>query len=100
MTTISHLNMIVQQGGMIREIPSDKHQPHDPTKMAISQMLHEKNKVQQTTVQESEETEKARLNEREAAKKQMQNKQEKKKHPEEKKERSPDEPKRLLDTVA
>jgi len=99
MTTISDVNIVVQQGNSAREAQNVRTQPLDPNQMTVAQQ-QEKESEQRTTVSESDESDRiapdqekeGRREERQGAKKKAPEKSEA--------EKDPDAPGRLLDTIA
>jgi hypothetical protein len=104
MTTISNINIVVQQGDTIKDAQNIKNQPLDPKEVTFAQQ-QEKEKELRETVHESESTEKIKPDEeRTDKKKQNSGKEEKEgKKAEVKKdteqESDPEAKGRLLDTI-
>ena len=99
MTTISDVNIVVQQGNSAREAQNTRTQPLDPNQMTVAQQ-QEKESEQRTTVSESDESDRITPDqEREGRKEERQGA--KKKAPEKgEAEKDPDAPGRLVDTIA
>ena len=62
MTTISSLNIVVQQGNSAQEVQNTRHQATESNQMVASQNQAEKDVENRTTVLQSGESEKNRLN--------------------------------------
>lgn len=60
MTTLSDMNLVVQQGGSVREVQQIRHPSSDVNQLAAAQQP-EKERQQRTTVAESGEAEKSAL---------------------------------------
>jgi len=61
MTTISNMNIVVQQTGTSKEAHDAKHQLVDANQMATDKKQEEKRKEQAITVQDSENSEKIKI---------------------------------------
>ncbi|MFH2065757.1 MAG: hypothetical protein ABIK15_11225 [Pseudomonadota bacterium] len=91
MTTISNLNIVVQQGDIAREATqSTKSQPMDPRQLTAAQQ-QEKDQAALSSVPESEQSDAVTPDKEQR---------EKKKREKEEAEKNPDSPGRLLDTIA
>ncbi len=101
MTTIPNLNIVVQQGDLVRETQNIRNQALDSSQLSALERLEEENK-KRNSVSETEEIEKMLLNKdssNEKKKNQEQKKSQKRTHKESKKNSTLDTTGRLLDTV-
>ncbi len=71
MTTLSNLNMVVQQGGGVREAVSDRNQPQNIGQAAAEQLQLKKDEEQRTTVQNAQEDDRITNDEEKDAKQKM-----------------------------
>jgi hypothetical protein len=99
MTTISNLNIVVQQGDLAREASqSAKSQPMDPRQMTAAEQ-QEKDQAARSSVPESEQSD-VITPDKEQREKKKKEKEEAEKKKKQAVEKNPDSPGRLLDTIA
>lgn len=107
MTAASDLNIVIQQGGAVRETQAPRAQPVNSDQMAdVVKKMHEEDRV---TIQQSEETQDLRLKEKKEREEREKKEKEKRKNAVGKNESEPedaetpgddeDEPGQLVDTV-
>jgi len=104
MTTISNINIVVQQGDAVKDTQNIKNQPLDPKQVTFSQQ-QEKEKELRETVHESETTEKIKPDEERTSKKKQGSEKEEKESikkevtKDKEQEQDPEATGRLLDTI-
>jgi len=99
MTTISDVNIVVQQGNSAREAQNTRTQPLDPNQMTVAQQ-QEKESEQRTTVSESDESDRINPDQERESRQKKQNDSKKKDQKEIEAEMNPDATGSLLDTIA
>lgn len=102
MTTVSSMNVVLQQGTGAKEVHNARHQAMDYAQAAETQIQKAKEAEERTTVNPQEEKEKVKLDQDQAEDKQRE-RENKKQHRESRDnlpEKPPGETGRLLDTVA